>query len=189
MRSTAALTSSTVGMAPSAPTISILPDPSGPCCPGSVPTKIAASGTPSAAATCNRPVSTPTTNADARDHARDLIERLKVRHSGVRHRGCDLHAAPPLGFTAPWEHDREAILLERLPKRDPVCDRPFLLGPCGCVQQHRISPRRAAHQRRTIQSEIERAIRRITERLRGQHAIARDRVQRAIDLMMVVVEP
>ena len=54
---------STDGMSPSVPTISIFPAPSGPCWPGSVPTKIAASGTPSAAARCNKPVSTPTTKA------------------------------------------------------------------------------------------------------------------------------
>jgi hypothetical protein len=63
MRSTASITSATDGTAPMPPSTAIGPAPIGPVRPGSLAEKIATSGTPSAAARCRSPVSTPTTNA------------------------------------------------------------------------------------------------------------------------------
>jgi hypothetical protein len=57
------------------------------------------------------------------------------------------------------------------------------------VQQHDLASGCTAHQRRAIEPEIERTIRRVSEHLAGEHAVARDRMQRAIDVMVYVIEP
>src|SRR5262249_17546610 len=60
-RRSAAMTSATDGNLSLPPTIAIGPRPIGPVKPGSLPAKMATNGTPSAAARCTSPVSTPTT--------------------------------------------------------------------------------------------------------------------------------
>ena len=120
---------------------------------------------------------------------RDLIERLKVGHDRIRRRRGNLQAAPPFRFAAPWQHQFASARSERSRKLDPVRHRPFLLAPRRRVQQHDLARWPLSHQRRAIEPEIDRAIRRIAKRLSGEHAVARDRVQRSIDAMVLVIEP
>ena len=190
MRSTAARTSFTDGICAERPDDLDFPCAKRAVQPGSVPTKIAASGTPSAAARCSNPVSTPTTKA-----ARAIIRATSSSGCSGRH---SVHSAPPRRClrcaaarlrcpTAAPARSRAPQALA--PSFDPVRHRPFLLGPRGRVQQDDLTRRRAAHQRRAIEPEIRRPVGRVSQHLAGEHAIARDRVQRAIDAVTHVVEP
>ena len=190
IRSTAARTSSTGGIAPSAPTISILPAPSGPCWPGLG----ADEDRDQRHAERGREMQQPGVDADheggARDHARHAVERLEVRHAARparRRRSRSLRrrsASVPHGSTTAIRAAASACA-SSIQRRH----RPFLLGPRGRVQQDRVARAARAGQRRAIEPKIGRPVRRISERHGGQQPVARDRVQRAVDPMMHVVEP
>ena len=103
------------------------------------------SGTPSAAARCNSPVSTPTTKAARAIIRATGVERLQVGHFRARHRRGDLDAAPPLGLGAPGQHHRIAARPERL-RRARSSARPAI--PSRAARSRAAGPRRARPARR-----------------------------------------
>ena len=111
-RATASATSPTDGAAPSAPSTVIGPEPTGPVRPGSLPAKIATSGTPSAAARCSEPGIDPDHELRAGDQPRDGIERRAFGHARTRQRGGEPFAARLLGLRAPRQDPGE--IAERL---------------------------------------------------------------------------
>ena len=165
--------------------------PCGPVRPGSLPTKMPTSGTPSAAARCSSPVSTPTTNGAPAISARDLVERPALRHARARQRRrrcASLRCA--LGLGAPRQQHFEAARRERA-RRARSSAPPAT--PCRLARWRAAGPHRAsrgrAGERGAIEPEIDDALGRVAERAAGQHAVARrSHAGRAIDPVAHVVE-
>ena len=151
--------------APFAPSTWIAPAPIGPVRPGSLAEKIATSGTPSAAARCRSPVSTPTTNEAPAISRATCVERRAVRHTRARRRRGDPRRALALGLGAE-RHDQIDAGPERRREHPPVRLRPFLVGARGRVQQHAVGRGGRLGQSRAVEAEVRRAVRRVAQRQR-----------------------
>ena len=170
-----------------APSTWIAPAPIGPVRPGSLAEKIATSGTPSAAARCSRPVSTPTTNAAP---AISRATASSGARSGTRARGvaAAIRDARSRSASVPNGTTRSTSGPERGREHPPVRLRPFLVGARGRVQQHAIGRSRGFGQRRAVEAEIRRTVRRVAQRRAGQRAVSRNRVLFPFHRMAHVIE-
>ena len=110
------------------------PLPTGPVRPGRLPVKIATSGTPRAAARCNNPVSTPTTNCAPAINAATWSSGLALLDARTGNRSGDALAACALQIGAPWQSQLD-ISVELFPEGDPMLLRPKFLRPSGGVKQ------------------------------------------------------
>ena len=125
-----------------------------------------------------------------RSAARPASSGCALGHARVRHARGDLArcaaARPRCPTAAPARHPRAASACASAIQF--ATGHSFSGRAVACSSTtSRVG--RAAHQRRAIETEIDRALRRVAERRAGQHAVARDRVQRAIDAVTHVVEP
>ena len=184
IRSTAAITSSTDGIAPSA---------------ADDLDRARAPADRAGPARCRRRSRPAARRARPRDAAGRYRRRRRTRARAISRAtsssGCTIRHAARCGTAAAISSLRRrsvslphgstgsiAARRKRVRERDPVRDRPFLLRPRGRMQQDRLARRRAVPSSAARSSPKSSApVRRIAERRAGEHAVARDRMQRAID--------